>query len=84
MPRTPRSAAPASDPKADKFKELASKRTTKALDTLDVLGNCFNRTNYAYTDEQVDKIFTAISEKVAELRSLTEPEAKRAAKSFQL
>lgn len=77
-------AAKAKALKESKFKELASKRTQKVLDTMDVLGNCFSRANYVYTDEQTEKIFEALSAKVDELRSLTQPDAPKASNSFSL
>lgn len=86
MPRTTAAdtANASAKAKEDKFKELASKRTQKSLDALDVLGNCFNRANYTYTDDQVEKIFEALTDKLAELRKLTEPEAKRERAGFVL
>jgi hypothetical protein len=71
--------------KKDKFRELAGKRTQRALDTLDVLGNCFNRNNYTYTPEQIEKIFEALETKFAEIKALTEPKQDGAsARVFEL
>lgn len=49
-----------------RFQKLASKRTHKILHSLDVLGNCSNKSNYVYNQDQVDKIFKAIRDKVNE------------------
>lgn len=86
MPRTTAAstANAAAKDKEDKFRELASKRTQKALDSLDVLGNCFNRANYTYTDEQTEKIFEVLTDKITELQGLTQPEAKRERAGFTL
>ena len=48
--------------KSDRFKRLASQRTNEVLDRLRILGNCADRRSYAYSDEEVDKIFRAIDE----------------------
>lgn len=47
--------------KVAKFKELASKRTGKILKAIKNLGN-LSGSNYSYTAEQVEKIFSAIGE----------------------
>ena len=51
--------------KRNKFLNLAEKRTEVILDKLRVLGNCSNRQAYEYTDEDLDKIFTAIEKQLA-------------------
>ena len=44
----------------EKFVRLATYRTNLVLEKLRILGNLSNKTNYDYTDEEVNKIFTAI------------------------
>lgn len=44
----------------EKFKRLATYRTNLALDKLRILGNLSNKSNYEYTEEEVNKIFTAV------------------------
>lgn len=44
----------------EKFKRIASSRTQKIIDMLDLLGNCSNRYVYEYSEEEVNKIFNAI------------------------
>ena len=46
--------------KAEAFRKIAEKRTTRALDSLRLLGQCANRRSYEYTDDQVKRIFTEI------------------------
>lgn len=46
--------------KNERFKRIASARTNKILEQIRLLGNCSNKNNYAYTDEDVKKIFSAI------------------------
>jgi hypothetical protein len=84
MPRTPRQTPPATGDKAAKFVKLAQTRTQKALDALDVLGNCFNRANYEYTDEQTEKIFTTLRAKIDALEASTKPDAPAKSGGFTL
>jgi hypothetical protein len=47
----------------ERFENVAARRTQKILDLLDILGNCSNKSNYEYTDEDVRKMFSAIKNK---------------------
>lgn len=44
----------------EKFKRIASARTQKIIDMIDLLGNCSNPYVYEYSQEEVSKIFNAI------------------------
>jgi len=55
--------------KNQKFKRLAEARTNQVLDKLKILGNCANRSVYAYTDEEVEKIFGVIERTVLKVRA---------------
>ena len=46
--------------KEENFKRLAENRTNKIIDMLNLLGNLSNKSNYSYSEEQVDAIFDAI------------------------
>ena len=46
--------------KEENFKRLAENRTNKIIDMLNLLGNLSNKSNYSYSEEQVDSIFDAI------------------------
>lgn len=46
--------------KANTFKRIAEPRVVKVLSSLRILGNCSNRSNYEYTQEQVDSMFESI------------------------
>lgn len=48
-----------------KFVDLANKRVSKALQTIQLIGNLSNRSNYDYTDEDVAKIFRALQAEIA-------------------
>lgn len=57
------------DKNRERFERLAEKRTRAVLDKLDILANCANERRYDYSDEEVEKIFDAIEQKVRETRS---------------
>lgn len=46
--------------KTERFKKVAEARTNRIIDQLRLLGNCSNKSNYQYSDEDVKKIFQAI------------------------
>lgn len=52
--------------KQERFVRIAEARTNKIIDMIRLLGNCSNKANYTYTEEEVKKIFSAIE---AELKS---------------
>lgn len=47
----------AKESKSDKFKKLIDKRVSNAKRALRIVGNCSNKANYEYTNEQVEIIF---------------------------
>ena len=44
------------------FLRIATPRVSKVLKALRVLGNCSNRNNYSYNQEQVNEMFATITE----------------------
>lgn len=46
--------------RAQRFKRIATYRTNEVLDKLRLLGNLSNKTNYEYSNEEVNKIFSAV------------------------
>lgn len=46
--------------KRERFKRIAENRTNKIINMIDLLGNCANKNNYEYTDEDIKIIFNAI------------------------
>jgi len=52
-----------------RFKRIAEARTNAVLDRLRILGNLSNRQMYRYTEEDVEKIFSAINKQVKKVRS---------------
>lgn len=54
--------------KRDKFVRLAEARTNKIIDMIQLLGNCSNTGAYDFTQQDVDKIFTAIEVELREAK----------------
>ena len=54
--------------KIDRFKKIATNRTNRILNDLRLLGNCSNKSNYKYTEEDVKKIFSAIESELKETK----------------
>lgn len=48
----------------EKFKRIASARTQKIIDMVNLLGNCSNTYTYEYTEEEVNKIFSTIEKEL--------------------
>ena len=46
--------------KKERFKRIAENRTNKIINMVDLLGNCSNKNNYEYTEEDIKNIFNAI------------------------
>jgi hypothetical protein len=57
----------------ERFRRLATLRTIEVLRRLKILGNCSNRQAYAYTDKDIEKIFSAIEKKLKEVRAKFHP-----------
>ena len=68
--------------KAERFKRVAENRTNKIIDQIRLLGNCANKSNYEYTDEDVKKIFSAIENELKETKK--KYQAKVKSKKFEL
>ena len=54
--------------KRAKFVELAEKRVEKALSAIRVIGNLSNRNNYQYSEEDVKKIISALTDEVKQVQ----------------
>jgi hypothetical protein len=51
-----------------KFVRLATKRVSNALKAMQLIGNLSNRSNYDYTDADVQKIFKALQDELSACR----------------
>ena len=68
----------------DKFVELAEKRVQKAIDSIRLIGNLANRTNYNYGTEDTNKIFKALKSELDLVRKKFETTSAEEEKKFRL
>jgi len=52
----------------ERFRRVATKRTNDILNKIRVLSNCANKSGYAYTPEEVNKIFGTIEKALKDAR----------------
>ena len=50
--------------KRDRFVRIVEARTNKIISMIRLLGNCSNKSNYDYTDADVQKVFSAIEKEL--------------------
>lgn len=67
--------------RSEKFKRLATQRTNAVLEKFRLLGNLSTKANYEYSDEEVNKIFSAIESQLRSTKSLF---TKGSKKEFRL
>ncbi len=53
----------------ERFKRIATVRTNAVLDRLRILGNLSNRQMYSYSEEDIERIFSAINKQIKEVRA---------------
>ena len=53
----------------ERFEKVAAMRVDKILHYLTLLGNCSNRNNYEYTEEDVNHMFREISKSIRDTRA---------------
>ncbi|MES2985461.1 MAG: hypothetical protein V4735_09775 [Pseudomonadota bacterium] len=58
------------------FVRLAEKRVTKALNTIRLIGNLSNTSNYYYTARDVEKIFATLAAEIEECKKKFEAKQK--------
>ena len=56
------------DDKKERFVRIAERRTNNILEQLRLLGNCSNKNNYSYTEEDVKNIFSVIEAELKEVK----------------
>ncbi len=54
--------------KRERFVRIVEKRTNKILEQIRLLGNCSNKHNYQYSEEDVKKIFSVIENELKEAK----------------
>lgn len=67
--------------KREKFQRLATARTNKILEMLNLLGNLSNKSNYVYDDDDVSKIFKAIDLEIKTAKSKFEDAKNKTGKA---
>ena len=68
----------------EKFKHLAEQRVTKALKQIKLIGNLSNRSNYAYDDADVRKIYKALRGAVDEMKAKFDSKGVATDEQFRL
>ena len=61
----------------EKFVRLATKRVSNAMKAMQLIGNLSNRSNYDYTDADVQKIFKALHDELGASKKKFEMAQKR-------
>ena len=69
--------------KHDKFKRLANQRVANALKKIELIGN-LSSSGYEYSQEEVDKIFSAIQQTLDSTKNRFSKAKKEETKGFQL
>ena len=69
--------------KKERFEKVAVQRTNKIIKMLELLGNCSNKRNYEYTDEDVEKIFKTLEKELKDAKEKFKNE-KKSRKKFTL
>lgn len=59
----------AGESRHERFQRVAEARTNKLIDMMRLLGNCSNRTNYEYDEDEVQQIFEALEQELKEARA---------------
>ena len=60
----------AENAKRERFTKVASNRVQNVLHYLDLLKNCANKSNYEYTQEDVDKMFNEIGRVLRDVKAV--------------
>jgi hypothetical protein len=68
----------------EKFKRLAEKRVNNAIKYIRLVGNLSNKSNYSYTDGQVEKIFRALNREIKEAKTRFQEGDSQSDKPFHL
>jgi len=69
--------------KRERFIRIAERRVNYVLDNLERLGNCSNRRNYEYYEDDIRKIFNEIEKKTKEIKAVFQ-EVPKGKKQFKL
>ena len=70
--------------KRKKFVELAEARTSKAMQSIRLIGNLANRSNYEYSDDDIGRIARALEQEIKDLKTRFQSSGTRARPDFRL
>tara|TARA_A100000164_G_C21748907_1_gene696021 strand:+ start:21 stop:281 length:261 start_codon:yes stop_codon:yes gene_type:complete len=70
--------------KSASFMKLAEKRTNSTLKSLDLIANLSNKYYYEYSQDQVDKIFSALKERLNEAEEAFRKASSNTKEDFKL
>ena len=68
----------------ERFENVAARRTQKILDLFDILGNCSNKSNYEYTEEDIKKIINTLQAELTALKAQFRTKSGLSAQGFKL
>lgn len=69
--------------KRERFVKIAENRTNKIISMIKLLGNCSNKNNYTYSEDDIRQIFNAIDQELKITKSKFQ-EAQSNKKEFKL
>lgn len=69
--------------KRERFVKIAENRTNKIISMIKLLGNCSNKNNYTYDEDDIRQIFSAIDQELKITKSKFQ-EAQSNKKEFKL
>lgn len=64
----------------ERFERVASNRVQRIIDTIALLGNCSNRSNYEYTKDDVELMFREIGKALRDARNTFQNELDKSNK----
>ena len=70
--------------KRENFVRLAEARVSRALDSIRVIGNLSNRSNYEYDEQDVKKIIKTLQDEVAKVKMQLEAKSGMSKQQFKL
>lgn len=66
--------------KRERFEKVASNRVQRIIDTLNLLKNCSNQSNYEYSADDVELMFTSINKAMRDAKAAFINEMERTEK----
>ena len=66
-----------SETKKERFERISQARKDKILDTLRLLENCSNKSNYDFTDDQITSIFSEIESALEDAKAKFTTDSKQ-------